>query len=177
MPVTVQRGDAIRVLKALGFKVVEKLDNGKLARRLAGLKGTSNIEEKVKQLDDDDAKVADTVLDDKDGKVTVEGDDTTPKGKKSKTPKPGKNGAAKTKPGEKGGVEVDWAGMRLGTSAAAINKVIDAKKAKTAKQIHEDCGVETPLSRIHGHLRKLSDRGMVEKKGEGWVRKAGKKVK
>jgi putative zinc finger/helix-turn-helix YgiT family protein len=77
------------------------------------------------------------------------------------------NGTGKTpRKLKKERAQLDRFGMRVGSGAAEINKVI-SEKPKTAKEILDESGVETPLSRIYGHMRKLIERGFVVKTEDG----------
>ena len=172
----VKRSAALNLFHALGVKSVDNLENLRLAKRLVNVPKT--FADKAESLEGDDKELYDTLT------VAVEENDdvVVTGGKPDKPSKPSKEDKedSEEKPKrEKVAKDLDRYGMRLGSGASKINTVVSIKP-KSTKQIHEEVlelGVETSLSRVHGHMRKLLEKGFVKKTDEGWVDALGVKAK
>lgn len=170
--------DAVNLLISLGAKeqLVRKWSTDKLTLKLKALKEVPPAE--FEGLTGKEKETLDTVIASIDNKEKFRvGEPPAPRPKKVKTEsegekKPERAKRAPKKPKKEPQI-VDSFGMREGTGGAIINTVLSDRYPLKEKEILERCGVDTTRSRISGHMRKLKERGLVEKTKEGWVVKPG----
>lgn len=165
--------DAAGLLIALGAKeqLVRKWSNDKLTLKLKALKEVPLSE--FEDITGKEKETLDVVLASLTNKERFRvGEPPAPRIKKIK---PEKEGTDKPKKDSKPKREyvLDQFGMREGTGGAIINTILSDRYPMKDKEILERSGVTTTRSRIAGHMRKLKERGLVEKTKDGWVVKPG----